>query len=130
MSRPHTPASRAAAFATTLLVLVQLARVAGGSHDSYVAALLLTLLVATAAVSLKLHRDNCFESRLGAVLLALFTGGGVVLAAVAGLPGQDVHPFGAIGLLMLVVSVAILALLGYDQAERVADRRPRSPYAS
>jgi hypothetical protein len=123
MEHPHTPASRAAAFATTLLVLVELARVAGGRHDSYVAALLLALLVATAAVSLKLHRDNCFESRLGATLLAAFTAGGVVLTAVAGLPGQDVRPFGAIGFVMLVVSAAIVGLLSYDQTQRVADRR-------
>jgi hypothetical protein len=130
MGRPHTPTSRAASFATTLLVLVELARVAGRQHDSYVAALLLALLVATAAVSLKLHRDNCFESRLAATLLAVFTGGGVALAAVVGLPGQDVRPFGAIGLLMLVVCAAIVALLAYDQGQRVADRRARSPYAS
>lgn len=130
MGRPHSPASRAAAFATMLLVLLELARVASGQHASYVAALLLALLVATAAVSLKLHRDNCLESRLGASLIAVLTGGGVALAAVVGLPGQDVHPFGVVGLLMLIVCTAIVALLAYDQAQRVADRRERSPYAS
>ncbi|MCW2770866.1 MAG: hypothetical protein JWR27_2299 [Aeromicrobium sp.] len=130
MRTEHTTASRAAATATTLLVLVHLARIADGTSDPYVAALLLTLLVATAVVSIKLHRDNCVESRLGAMLLALLSGGGVVLAAVAGLPGQDVHPVGMIGVLMLVVSSAVLGLLATDQLQRVADGRARSPYAS
>jgi hypothetical protein len=130
MEHPHTPASRAAAFATTLLVLLQVARGAGGQHDPYVAALLLALLVVTAAVSLKLHRDNCLESRLGATLLALCTGGGVALAATVGLPGEDVHPLGTVGLLILAVCAAVVALLGYDVIQRVTDRQVRSPYAS
>ncbi|MET1038047.1 MAG: hypothetical protein ABW075_07215 [Aeromicrobium sp.] len=129
MRTDHTPISRSAVIATTLLVVVQIARFLHGDHDSYVDALLLTLILAAATASAKMHRDNCVESRAASGLVALLSAGGVALGATAGLPGQQLHPFGLYGVLTLTLSLAVLGLLAADQPRRASDRRVRSPYA-
>jgi hypothetical protein len=125
----HSQTSRSAHLATTLLVLVQLGHLVVGSHDAYVVTLLVALVLVTAAASLKLHRDNCVESRLVVSLLAALNGSGVLLAATMGLPGQVVRPWDVISLAVLGLSAAVVVLLAVDEFQRVADRQDRSSYA-
>lgn len=126
----HTVTSRSATTVAGLLVLVQLVSFFLGKHDSYVGALLFALVLVTAAAVAKLHRDNCLESRVALVLLAVLSGGGVVLTATAGLPGQPAHPMDALGTLTVCLSIGVLALLAADQPRRAASRGSGSPYAS
>lgn len=123
MPVPPTAMSRLASFAAALLVLVQLVRVVSGDHDSYVAALLLALVVATALASVKLYRDNCLESRLVVALLATISAAGVVLTVAIGLPGQPARPIDALDVSTLALSAAVLGLLVADQPRRAAGRR-------
>jgi hypothetical protein len=83
----------------------------------------------TSAASLKLHRDNCVESRLVVSLLATLNAAGVLLAATMGLPGQGVRPWDVISLAVLGLSAAVVVLLAVDEFQRVADRQDRSSYA-
>lgn len=126
----HTALSRAAATTAAALALVQLLRILTGDQVSYVAALLLTLVFATAATVAKMCRDNCLESRVMIALLAAFSAGGGILTTTAGLPGQPANPLGPLGLLAVALSCGVLALLAVDQPRRAAGHRGGSPYAS
>ncbi|AWB91168.1 hypothetical protein [Aeromicrobium chenweiae] len=130
MKMAHTTSSRSAAAVGLLLVLVHLVRLLGGDHDPYIDLLMLVPIVVTSAATLKVHRDNCVESRVVLGLIAAASAGSVALAATAGLPGRDVHPFGPLGALTLALSIAVIGLLLADQPRRVTRRRTRSPYAS
>jgi len=123
-SRPH-PASHAAA----LLVVVLLTHLVGGVHEPYVTVLLTALVVATAASTLRLRRDDCAESRLALTLLAAMAGGGVALAQTAGLPGQVVRPWDAFAVSTLVLSAVLVVLMAVDRPWRGAERTSGSPYA-
>ncbi|MET0928121.1 MAG: hypothetical protein ABWX74_01320 [Aeromicrobium sp.] len=125
----HTRTSRFATLATTLLVLVQLVPLANGTHDAYVEAMLVALVLVTAAASVKLHRDNCVESRLAVTLLAATSGGGVALAMTRGLPGQTVRPWDALSASIVVLSSIVVILIAIDQSRRSGVRRAASPYA-
>lgn len=125
----HTPASRYASIASALLVLVQLVPLVAGHHDPYVKALLFALVLVTAGASVKLHRDNCVESRLSVSLLAAMSGGGVALAMTVGLPGQVVRPWDVVSASVLVLSASVVVLFAVDQVRRGGRRRSRSPYA-
>jgi predicted neutral ceramidase superfamily lipid hydrolase len=125
----HTPTSRSATIATALLVIVQLIHLVAGTHEAYIDALLLALVLATATASVKLHRDNCVESRLIVSLLAVTSGAGVALAVTVGLPGQVVRPWDVLDATILVLSAAVVALFTVDQTRRAGERRARSPYA-
>ncbi|MET0929217.1 MAG: hypothetical protein ABWX74_06845 [Aeromicrobium sp.] len=125
----HTPTSRYASIATALLVLVQLVPLVAGHHDLYLRALLLTLVLVTAGAALKMHRDNCAESRVAVSLLAVMSGTGVALAMTMGLPGQVVRPLDLVSATVLVLSSSVVVLFAVDQARRTADRHRESPYA-
>lgn len=126
----HTVHSRSGTTAAGLLVLTQLVSFVVREHDSYVGALLLALVLVTAAAVAKLFRDNCLESRLAVALLATVSGAGVVLTATAGLPGRPPQPMDALAALTLSLSIVVLGLLTADQPRRAASRRSGSPYAS
>ncbi|MCW2840398.1 MAG: hypothetical protein JWR55_1881 [Aeromicrobium sp.] len=130
MRADHTPTSRGAYTATTLLVLVQVLNLVMGDHEPYVVALLVALVLGTSAASVKLHRDNCVESRLAVSLLATANGGGVALAMTLGPPGQmGGGRWNLVAASVLALSAAVLVLLAIDQARRAASRRDDSPYA-
>jgi hypothetical protein len=129
MRAEHTPISRTAHLATTLLVLVQVVRLVASDHAPYALALLLALVVVTAAAATRLHHDNCVESRLTVSLLAVLNGGGVALAMTFGLPGQGDRQWDLVAAIVLGLSAAIVLLLLIDQARRAVTRRDGSPYA-
>jgi hypothetical protein len=124
-----TRSSRLATLAMTLLSGTLLTRLLLAHHRSYVDVLLLTVLVLLAATTVKLHRDHCLESRMSAVALALVCAGGVVLTAVAGVPGQPDHDLGASALVTLALSSIVVGLLAVDRTDRPSDTAPGSPYA-
>lgn len=130
MSDACTATSRITALATSMLTVVQLARLLLGDNDSYIDVLLLALVALLALTSVQLQRDNRMEARLAAAILALLSGGGVTLAATIGLPGQTDRVFGVLGVLTLLLSVAVLALLTVDRTLRLSSHRHRPPYAS
>lgn len=125
----HSPASRSAHAAALLLVLVQVVHLCVGSHDAYIMALLVAVVLVTSAASFKLHRDNCVESRLALSLLALLNAGGVALAVTMGLPGQGVRPWDMTTAAVLLLSVSVVVLIGADESHRGATRTDRSSYA-
>jgi hypothetical protein len=129
MVAPHTPASRLTTVAMSLLAATLLGRLVLGHHHSYVDVLLLTVLVLLAATTVKLHRDHCVESRMSAMALALACAGGVVLTAVAGVPGQPGHDLGASALVTLALSTVVVGLLALDRRRRPGANGSRSPYA-
>jgi peptidoglycan/LPS O-acetylase OafA/YrhL len=130
MSIDHTVASRAAGFATTLLVLVQLMLLLEGGHASYVNALLFSLVAVTGAAGSAMQRTNSIESRLGVGLMAALSGGGVLLVATVGIPGQDQQAWGPLQAITLGLSVAVIAALTLCRPRRPADRRSEKSYAS
>lgn len=125
----HTSTSRYASIATMLLVLMQLIPLVAGHHDPYVRALLLTFVLVTAGATVKLHRDNCVESRLAVSLLAAMSGAGVALAMTIGLPGQDVRPLDPVSAAILLLSSSVVLLFTVDQVRRAGERASESPYA-
>lgn len=126
----HTRASWAAAAGTGLLAAVHAVRSIDTSGSaSYVAMLDAVAAALACLISLKLCRDNCFESRLAAVILAVVSGVGAVLGATLGLPGQPSGTVtgGAVVLVLLGVGVPLLVL--HDQRLR-RRQAVRPPYAS
>ena len=130
MRRSHTRASVAAAAGTALLAAVHVARsLASAGSVSYVEALNVGKATLACLAALKMCRDNCFESRLAAVVLALISGLGAVLGSTLGLPGQqaDAVTPGDVALVLLGLGVPLLVL--HDQRLR-RGQALRSPYAS
>lgn len=128
------PAARPARLASLLLaalaaghLLLLLPDVASTDYRSALAAFLGVAAVLTAA---KLWRDNCFESRLVATVLAAATVVGQALAVTVGPPGGS--PAGGwttTRALLLVLAVAVPALLAMDPAREAARREGDRPYA-
>jgi hypothetical protein len=129
MTVAHTRASRAAAAATGLLTVVHLVRSFTLTSASYVEALTVVAAVLSCLAALKLYRDNCFESRLAAVLLALVSGLGTVLAATLGLPGQHASAVSGDDILLVMLGVTVPLLVLLDRRLR-RGRAGRSSYAS
>lgn len=127
----HTPSSRLITFVATVLVLLQVLRVGRGNDDTYVLVLQLALLLATAAATLRLRRNNTVESRLAVGLLTAMTAGGVVLGTTVGVPGQEPGSFGTLSGTTLGVALVLIVLLVFDRPwRRGVERHPSSPYAS
>ncbi|UMG94287.1 hypothetical protein [Nocardioides sp. TF02-7] len=117
MRTPHTWASRVAAVVTgglTVLLVVSTALASG--TPTTIATGVLTLL--TGLATAKLVRDNCFESRLAAVVLAAVQLGGALLAVTVGLPGQEPQRTDPMALTALVLGAAVLVLVGLDHRTR------------
>ena len=120
MKVPHSWASRLAVAAVGLLAVLQLAWVVT-SDDRTVITAVTPIGLLTTLVTLKMARDNCFESRLGAVVLSSVHVGAVLLATTLGLPGHERHPMDARAATLLVAAGAVLVLIALDHAVR----RPR-----
>lgn len=138
MYTPHTTSSRLAAAATGLLTLVQAAQLVTDHHDSYVKALLMTLVALTAGATVAMVLDHGVESRLAAGLAAVLCGGGFALTATVGLPGQPPAGLETLGALTVGLALAVVLLLAVDRSRRTdrgTDRRAdvgdrESSYAS
>lgn len=124
----HTPCSRVAAALSVALALT-----VGGLRSSatppWVAVLVGAVVLVGTAAGVKLWRDNCFESRLVAVVLSILTATGQTLASTVGTPGgQDAH-WRATGVLVLALGVAIPLLVAGDTRSRARAPKGRPPYA-
>ncbi len=130
MSPARTPASKAAATATGTLALLHVEPLLLGRAAGYVAVVGAVLGVTALVTAGKLWRDNCFEARLAAVLLAVASGLGAVLSLTIGLPGEAPHEVSAAALLPVLLAVALPLLVLLDARLRGAGVTSGSPYAS
>jgi hypothetical protein len=130
MRTDHTPASRAAVAVAVGLALVQLAWVTDASPVVDTAAWSLGALTVLAAA--KMARDNCFESRLVAVIVASIQLATAALAATVGAPGSTGHGLTAHLTLAAAFAGSVLVLIALDHRTRAraAGDRPLPPYAS
>ncbi len=126
----HTNASLAAAAGTGLLAAVQGARLLSESRAAtYLDAITVVAAGLACVATLKMCRDNCFEARLLAVVLALAGGLGAMLTVTIGHPGDPAHPptLGDIALMALGVAVPLLVVLDQRLRRRGATGRPMLP---
>jgi hypothetical protein len=130
MAHHPTRSSRLATVALALLSATLLARVLLDHHRSYVDVILLAVVVLLAPTTVKLHRDHCLESRVSAMALSLLCAAGVVLASVAGVPGQPHERVGISAIATLALSSLVLGLLAVDHREQTTETGLGSPYAS
>lgn len=129
-ARVHSVASRTAAAAIATLAVLQLAATPAAEADvAYGATVLLLLAVASGLTALKLLRDNCFESRLAAVVLSALSGLGAALDATIGLPGHPGGPLTAEKLLAVAIGVVVPALVQLDARLRREHAPVVPPYA-
>lgn len=119
MPRPLTAASRSTARCCLAIALLIAARIASAPTTAEV---LLQGTVAALAVltAAKLRVHNCFESHLVAVLVAIATIGGVLLAITAGAPGRASTPITFVDAALLALAAAVLVLLEQDSRLRRA----------
>jgi hypothetical protein len=92
------------------------------------------ILVGTAAVAallaaVKLLRDNCFESRLAATVLATLTAFGQLLAATVGRPGDPQAGWHPGGFAVIVLAAAVPVLVALDARARARISEQVHPYA-
>ena len=126
----HTPCSRVAAVLT-----VALAATVGAVHPSraaltsWVGVLVGAVVVVGTLGGAKLWRDNCFESRLVVVVLAIGTATCQTLASTVGAPGGHAAHWRATALLVVALSVAIPLLVLGDTRLRARVRKGQPPYA-
>ncbi|WP_114424117.1 hypothetical protein [Nocardioides houyundeii] len=130
MRRPRTRASGAASVVCLLIALLALARALNAPSTTYevLEGVLGGIAVLTAA---KMGLHNCFESHLGAVLVAAGAVLGTLLHLTLGLPGgTGSGSLTAGSLALLLLGCAIPALLAQDaRARRVIKTTARPPYA-
>lgn len=126
----RTPASGAAAVATGVIALLHLESVLVDGADGYVGVIAAVLGLTALATAARLWRENCFESRLVAVLLAVATGLGAMLGLTFGLPGEAPREVSALALLPVLVAAAVPLLVLLDVRLRETGVTRGSPYAS
>jgi hypothetical protein len=130
-ARRHTPCSRVAAVLSVALALT-VGFLRSSATPPWVAVLVGAVVLAGTAAGLKLWRDNCFESRLVAVVLAVITATGQTLASTVGAPGapggHGAH-WHAAAVLVVALGVAIPLLVAGDTRSRARAPKERPPYA-
>lgn len=129
MPTPSTTASRGAALTTAALGAWLASRLLLGAGDSYVRVIVVLLTVLSLLAAAKLWRDNCFESRLVAVLVALASLTGSALGSTVGLPGSHGGQVSVAGVVGLVLGSIVPVLLLLDAKIRASGLNATSPYA-
>ncbi|WP_374970613.1 hypothetical protein [Terrabacter sp. BE26] len=125
----HTPCSRVAAVLTVALAATVGAVHPTGAVTPWVGVLVGAVVIAGALAGAKLWRDNCFESRLVVVVLALSTATCQTLASTVGAPGGHAAHWRATAVLVVALAVAIPLLLIGDTRLRARPRKGEPPYA-
>jgi hypothetical protein len=132
-TRERRPARVSRTARTTSVLLVAMvgsaaAGLAGGSAG-YARVLVTCLAVLGVGAALRMWWCNCFESRLGAVVLAATAVVGQVLSVTLGRPGAASASWHPAGLAVVLLGLAVLALVTVDR--RVAARTDPAgpPYA-
>lgn len=130
MKRLRTIPSRWAAALCVVLAVLALARLAVST--SSIEVILQAILAAIAvATGVKMWLHNCFESHLGATIVATGAGAGALLGWTVGLPGVSGRAdVSVVTVLMLGCAIAIPVLLVQDaRVRRERERRRRRLYA-
>lgn len=128
MRTPHTTVSRCLGAATTLLAIAEIA-VLLTVDAAYIVVIVSVLTVMTVLAAAKLCRDNCVESRVVSIFIAVSAAGGVILSATLGLPGSPTRPPDLRGVVMFVLAVTILVLALIDRPQRHESVPREAPYA-
>jgi hypothetical protein len=109
--------------------VTELGVVSGPSAAGYARVLVACVVVGGVATAVKLWWHNCFESRLAAVLLAVMTVVGQVLAVTLGGPGSDSAHWHAAALAVVLLGGAVPVLVGLDARLASPSGRADPPYA-
>ncbi|MEW1952847.1 hypothetical protein [Terrabacter sp. NPDC080008] len=125
----HTPCSRLAGVLSVGLALTVGGLRSGGEPAPWVVVLVGAVVLAGTAAGVKLWRDNCFESRLVVVVLAVLTAAGQTLASTVGAPGGEGAHWRATAVLVVALAVAIPILVAADTRQRGRAVEPEPPYA-
>jgi hypothetical protein len=119
----------AAGMLVAMAVVMEVGVVSGPSAAGYARVLVACVLVAGAVTAVKLWWHNCFESRLAAVLLAVMTVVGQVLAVTLGGPGSDSAHWQATALAAVLLGGAVPVLVGLDARHASPSGKADAPYA-
>lgn len=123
---PHTWASHAATLAAVPMAFTELSWSARADHLGLAATAWFLVLVTLACLA-RLVRDNCFEARLGLVVLSAVHIGWGLLAVSIGLPGAPAQRGDATAVAALATGTAVLLLLAVDAHLRRQARPPHPP---
>jgi hypothetical protein len=126
----HSPSSRASSVAIGSLGLVQVLWTAlHRSGHPYAAVVVGFAAVASIGAAVKMWRDNCFESRLFASVIAGVTVLFELLFTLLGAPGSDSARWTLTSSALLVVATAVLLGLVVEARVRPEAQAERPPYA-
>ncbi len=129
MSLSHTAPTRAGTAVLGVLAMVQLVTALTSRAPAYALVLLLVGCGLSSGSALALHGRGGLGARLAAFSAGVLSGGGAVLVATAGLPGQDPSGLGAVGGVTLLLALSVLLLLALDARSRPASDPVVPPYA-
>ncbi|MGO4255703.1 hypothetical protein [Marmoricola sp. RAF53] len=121
----------AAVVTVTMAGLVSAEAATGPRLDSYVLALVGTLVLGSVVVAGRLWQRPTFETALGAAVLALLTGAGQTLVATVGGPGSTGARWTGLALAVVGSALVVLGLVGSaaDAPSSARDADEDRPYA-
>ena len=128
MPVPHTAVSRVAVVALCLVAGVLGVMGAHGADLAYLVLPTTAAALVCLGAAAKMARDNCFESRLVAVVTVLACVLAAVAAASIGLPGQEPRMAPA-GVLLVGAAIVFLVAVAVEVPQRHRPDRATSPYA-